>query len=421
MSIMAYPVNNILKSIPSTNNVSELISKGVEARNNFLSLFQSDGKEVGDIVQGFEVIADEGLGTKKDTLSPIVGKLTENGSINLKSASSRKSDISTITGQSVVDGFLHSTVSSVNTIGINNTLSSLTSDTIGINKIIKSIAGDNVLNSILDAVSPEGIAKDFVTEFTNISETSGNLTSVISSAFSDVEIFDTVTGNTKIKEVLQRRFSNRFISSEKDTNNITVNSTGTFNGASTPDDYQFTYVNTIEELMLEFRNSTRDFSQIIVEFTGEYVDDNFDAKDFQTLYSNTNGFDGIPYHYIVRKDGRIQRGRPLDIETVYVGGDISYSKSIVIAIPGGYDVPEGTERAKKSVNSSTTSSWYWFNTLLDVAYTMFPGIQVYASTELSNTGWSADAYIESLFGKRNNKQPSSSAVTRSILVSTEPE
>jgi len=413
-------LNSTLRTLKNKVNLPELANKAAQSVSNFFSLFQSDGKEVGDIVQGFEVIADEGLGTKKETLSPIVGRLSENAGISLKSASSRKSDISTITGQSVVDGFLYSSVSNVNAIGINNTLSSLSSNASGISKIISSIAGGDVSEVLLNNSSTEGIAKEFVKEFSNISDASGDLVSIIQSEL-NTDVVSSLTGDTNIKSILQNKLGTKFKSSELSENNIIVNSTGTFSGASTPNDYQFTFVNTVEELMLEFRNSTRDFSQIIVEFTGEYVDDNFDAKDFQTLYSNTNGFDGIPYHYIVRKDGKIQRGRPLDIETVYSGGNITYSKSVVVAIPGGYEVPEGTDRAKTSVNSSTTSSWYWFNTLLDVAYTMFPGIQVYASTELSNTGWSADAYIESLFGKRNNKQPSTSQISRSVLVSTEPE
>ena len=418
MSIMS--LNSTLRTLKNKVNLPELANKAAQSVSNFFSLFQSDGKEVGDIVQGFEVIADEGLGTKKETLSPIVGRLSENAGISLKSASSRKSDISTITGQSVVDGFLYSSVSNVNAIGINNTLSALSSNASGISKIVSSIAGGNVTDIILNNTSAEGIAKEFVKEFSNISDASGDLVSIIQSEL-NTDVVSSLTGDTNIKSILQNKLGTKFKSSELSENNIIVNSTGTFSGASTPNDYQFTFVNTVEELMLEFRNSTRDFSQIIVEFTGEYVDDNFDAKDFQTLYSNTNGFDGIPYHYIVRKDGKIQRGRPLDIETVYSGGNITYSKSVVVAIPGGYEVPEGTDRAKTSVNSSTTSSWYWFNTLLDVAYTMFPGIQVYASTELSDTGWSADAYIESLFGKRNNKQPSTSQISRSVLVSTEPE
>ena len=180
--------------------------------------------------------------------------------------------------------------------------------------------------------------------------------------------------------------------------------------------------------MLEFRNSEREFSHIIVDYTKEYLDDNFDAKDFHRLYSSIEfaggddeetlevipgkGFDGIPYHYLIRKDGRTQRGRPLDIE------EKKFGNSIVVAIPGGYNVPRSSDSEEYlKVNSSTTTSWYWFNSLLYVAYTMFPGIQVFASDELKVIGWDADVYIASLFGKKNNVDVSKT-LTRDTLIST---
>ena len=43
-------------------------------------------------------------------------------------------------------------------------------------------------------------------------------------------------------------------------------------------------VNTVEELLLEFRNSEREFSQIIIEFTDEFVDDNFDVEFYVDSY-----------------------------------------------------------------------------------------------------------------------------------------
>jgi hypothetical protein len=48
---------------------------------------------------------------------------------------------------------------------------------------------------------------------------------------------------------------------------------------------------------------------------------------------------------------------------------------------------------------------------------MFPGIQVYPSTELKEIGWDSEVYIASLFGKKNNVEQSNSS-TRSQLVST---
>ena len=432
-------LNNALKSVSNTVSINELGNAFKSSISNFFSLFQSDGKEVGDIVQGFEVIADEGLGTKKETLSPIVGRLSENAGISLKSASSRKGDISTITGQSVVDGFLYSSVSNVNAIGINNTLSSLSNDKTGINKIISSVANGNVSEALLNAVSPEGVAKDAIIQASNIRNKTTDLTTLIKNE-TGVDLTNVLTGDTNIKNSIESDLNVNIKTSELSNPSI-VNSVKGFTGSTTPDNYEFTYVNTVEELLLEFRNSERAFSHILVDYTKEYLDDNYDAKDYHILYSSIEfaggddeetleviggkGYDGIPYHYLIRKDGRIQRGRPLDIASP------KYGSSIVIGIPGGYDAPHPGDHSMTEtpsshanyylkVNSGSTTSWYWFNALLDVAYTMFPGIQVYASDELKEIGWDADVYISSLFGKKNNVELSNNdtTLTRSTLTNT---
>jgi len=429
-------LNNQLKIIKNNVNLPEMEKKAEQAQKEFLSIFESKGKEVGEIEKGLKVIADEGLGLAKETLAPIVGKLTEDVAVDLKKISTQKGNISTITGQAVDNGFLESAISNINTVGIEKTLKELSNNTEGINSALQSFAGEaeTALTSLLNNSSIEGLAKDFVKEFSAIQEKVPDLTTFLQNEL-QTSITNATTGDTSVKSTIQSNLGNNFKSTELADKTVVVNSTGLFSGKNTPANYEFTYVNTVEELALELRNSERPFSQIIIEFTGEYVDDNFDASDFHNLYSSIEysggddeetlaldpgkGFDGIPYHYLIRKDGRIQRGRPLDIETISPGL-INYSNSIVVAVPGGYNVPIGTDRAKLSPNSGTISSWYSLNQFLDTAYTMFPGIQVFASTELSDIGWSSDVYIESIFGKRNNKQPSTSALTRSTLVSTEP-
>jgi len=413
-------LNQNLKTVKNTVNINELNNKGIQSLNDFDSLYKAKGKKVGDIIDGFEVVADEGLGTEKNTLSPVVGRLNEDVALELKKTSSRKSDIATITGASVEDGFLEAAVSNTNPLGIDKTLKKISGDKSGISKVTQKFtvgSNANLADALLNQLSPQGVGNEFIREFTNVNNSVSDLTTFIQSNL-NTNITNALTGDTNTNSVLETNLGLTLNIDDE----IIVNSTKGFNGKNTPDDYEFTFVSTIEELMLEFRNSEREFSQIIVEYTEEYLDDNFEAKDFQTLYSSENfaPFDGIPYHYLIRKDGRIQRGRPLDIEAKYPSA-ISYKNAVVVALPGGYNVPFGTEKAKLSVNSPTTSSWYSFEQLLEVAYNMFPGIQVYASPELDDIGWSADTYIETLFGKRNNKEASSSTLTRQNLVSTELE
>ena len=418
-------LNASLNTIKNTFNVNELANKAIQSISDFNSLFKAKGKNVGDIVEGFEVVADEGLGLEKDTLSPVVGRISEDVALELKRTSTQKTNIATITGITVNDGFLEAAVSNTNPLGIDKTLNQISNDTFGITSVIQNLSiGTNasLADALLNNLSAQGVANNFITEFTNISNNSSDLINFLQTELSE-NVISSVTGDTSIKSTIQSNLGSSFKSSLLSDNSVIVNSVGSFNGKFTPDDYEFTFVNTVEELLLEFRNSEREFSQIIIDFTDEFVDDNFNAKDFHDLYSSEDfsAYDGIPYHYLMRKDGRIQRGRPLDIETKFPS-TISYKNAISVAIPGGYSVPFGADRAKHTLNSATVSSWYWFNTLLDVAYTMFPGIQVFSSAELENIGWSADAYIETLFGKRNNERPVSfaSELTRSTLITTEP-
>ena len=418
-------LNTSLKTVKNTINIGELNNSANQSISDFNSLFKAKGKKVGDIVEGFEVVADEGLDLEKDTLSPVVGRISEDVALELKKTSTQKANIATITGLSVDDGFLESAISNTNPLGIDKTLNKISNDTSGITSITQNLSvGTNtsLADALLNNLSAQGVANNFVTDFTNITNSSSDLINFLQTELSE-NVVSSVTGDTSVKSAIQSNLGSSFKSSLLSDNPVIVNSVGSFNGKLTPDDYEFTFVNTVEELLLEFRNSEREFSQMIIEFTDEFVDDNFDARDFHNLYSSEDfaAYDGIPYHYLMRKDGRIQRGRPLDIETKYLGR-ISYKNAVLVAIPGGFSVPFGADRPKHTLNSATVSSWYWFNTLLDVAYTMFPGIQVFSSDELEEIGWSADAYIETRFGKRNNERPVSftSELTRSTLITTEP-
>ena len=384
-------LNSKLKStFNNQSGLKDLVEKTIK---KWKSLVETKAIKVGEFQQGFRVIGDAGQSTLKDTKEIVTGIVTENVKVDLKKISTQKGSISTLTGLSVDNGFLESCVTTVNPKGIKTSLEILAPNKKSQIKAVYTSAStqpDVVQQAAFDDESPEGIGKEFFIQFNQFRNSNGGLKSFL--------------GTSNVKDEIQSSLSSNIKSNDL-SNPIIVNSVGAFSNSATPSDYEFTYVNTVEELLLEFRNSERPFSQIIVEFTGEYLDDNFEAKDFQTLYSSQEftekGFNGIPYHYLIRKDGRIQRGRPLDIETVYPSGEINYTNSVVVAIPGGYDAPIGT-KTKANINSATVSSWKWFNTLLDTAYTMFPGIQVYASPDLKSIGWQAEDYIESLFGKQNN-------------------
>lgn len=48
---------------------------------------------------------------------------------------------------------------------------------------------------------------------------------------------------------------------------------------------------------------------LVIHHTGNSVDDDMSARQIHMSHKN-NGWSGIGYHYVVRKDGSIERGRP---------------------------------------------------------------------------------------------------------------
>ena len=157
--------------------------------------------------------------------------------------------------------------------------------------------------------------------------------------------------------------------------------------------------------------------------TEEYQDDNFSVEDFQkelsTADSINEGYDGVNFHYLIRKDGTIQRGRPIDIEPKQPGSEFNIEKSLIVAISAGYDAPFGTEGAELSFKlSSNLSLQLWL--FLDVVFRMFPGLPIFADEILVNIGFDVESYILSGWGKYNPNvtRPSNtlSALNRSFVV-----
>ena len=198
-------LNTSLKTVKNTINIGELNNSASQSISDFNSLFQAKGKKVGDIVEGFEVVADEGLDLEKDTLSPVVGRISEDVALELKKTSTQKSNIATITGISVDDGFLESAISNTNPLGIDKTLNKISNDTSGITSITQNLSvGTNtsLADALLNNLSAQGVANNFVTDFTNITNSSSDLINFLQTELSE-NVVSSVTGDTSVKSAIQ--------------------------------------------------------------------------------------------------------------------------------------------------------------------------------------------------------------------------
>lgn len=98
----------------------------------------------------------------------------------------------------------------------------------------------------------------------------------------------------------------------------------------------------IIETHLQFKNLTqRDCTEkIVIHHTGNLVDDDLSAADIHRSHLN-QGWDGVGYHFIVRKDGSVERGRPLNCIGSHAYG---YNHcSIGIHVCGNFEIAEPTQ------------------------------------------------------------------------------
>lgn len=93
---------------------------------------------------------------------------------------------------------------------------------------------------------------------------------------------------------------------------------------------------------LQFTNLTQRDSttSIVIHHTGNPTDDDLSAEQLHRSHLNL-GWAGVGYHFIVRKDGSIELGRPVECVGAHAEG-FNYC-SIGIHICGNFNLAEPTE------------------------------------------------------------------------------
>ncbi len=171
----------------------------------------------------------------------------------------------------------------------------------------------------------------------------------------------------------------------------------------------FTYVNTNEELLAELRSARRAITTVIAHWTGTYINQDIGSENVNQWHVD-RGWAGCGYHYIIRRDGKLQRGRPLNRQGAHAGAtDISFNpRSIGIAFAGGYNCPSGTPNPNKfiSAESLTTKQMATFEMFMGTFYQVHPGGQAYGHSDVDNKGkvdpgFDVPEYVRMKFGKYN--------------------
>ena len=129
-----------------------------------------------------------------------------------------------------------------------------------------------------------------------------------------------------------------------------------------PDDaYAFDFVDTAEEFEADVASSTRDIFYAVWWTAATPLTENGSSEVVHNA-NNRGGEDGNQYHYIILKNGRVQRGRPVAAKGRTENGiDILY-----IANPSGQHTPQQDDSYKK---------------MCEALYRILPGIEMAAAGE----------------------------------------
>ena len=76
-------------------------------------------------------------------------------------------------------------------------------------------------------------------------------------------------------------------------------------------------------------------NRLVVHHTGTETDRDMSAEEIHRLHRDSFGWAGIGYHYVIRKDGTIERGRSWNTVGAHAGGH--NTDSVGISLAGNYE------------------------------------------------------------------------------------
>ena len=176
-----------------------------------------------------------------------------------------------------------------------------------------------------------------------------------------------------------------------------------WSGRSSSDDV-FTYISSVEELDTEMSNINRVITEVIVHATETFTNKNIGSIEINNIHKEL-GHDGIGFHYVIRRDGRLQRGRPVDRQGEHAPTNGHDKNSIGIVMVGGIDSPVNSEDARRSAGSFTRAQYTTLEQFLGAFYRQFPGGQVFGHSDVDvnelDPYFDVISFAEAIFRKKN--------------------
>jgi N-acetyl-anhydromuramyl-L-alanine amidase AmpD len=156
------------------------------------------------------------------------------------------------------------------------------------------------------------------------------------------------------------------------------------------------YVSSAEELEAEMVTITREVTEIIVHFSETYTNANLNKDTVPG---------GNKYHYIVRRDGSIQRSLPLNAAGKHCPENGHNAYSIGVCLVGGLSAASGEEVVGPEVDPSaiSRSQYNAMYHIFDAFFRVWPGGQALGHSEINpemqDPGFDVRDYVFAKFKK----------------------
>lgn len=120
-------------------------------------------------------------------------------------------------------------------------------------------------------------------------------------------------------------------------------------------------------------------THLVVHYSATYADQNLTVKDVDRMHRD-RGWQMVGYHYVIRRDGTVERGRPDSMVGAHVGGQ--NTGKLGICWIGGLDRATGPN---KGVDNRTPAQTESLIVLLRELLKKYPGAKVVGHRDLAPT------------------------------------
>ena len=169
-------------------------------------------------------------------------------------------------------------------------------------------------------------------------------------------------------------------------------------------DEAFTYVASVEELNSEMMSISRKISEVIIHATETAENKNIGSIEINNIHKQLK-HDGIVYHYVIRRDGRLQRGRPADRISEHTAKESHNNFSLSVALVGGINLPTGDVNPldNRSETAFTREQYTTLERFLEAFFVKVPGGLVFGHNDIEidelDPYFDVKDYVEKTFRK----------------------